>query len=332
MFDGSHTGSVNGTGTPIVSGELVRVIGANLLGIMQADSAPHLLGYLGVSRSGVANPGGYVDVCVEGVTPILLETGLTLTAGQALYVSPTVAGRATNVMPGTNVLQVGIVLGTTSYLATGLVNALVGGGGAQGPQGPSGGAQGATGAQGAPGGSQGFQGPQGSLGGSQGAQGAQGSAGNAQTFGMFYGLTAGTGNQGSTDYAATVAVHTSAGTGRVLFPRNGPAAGIVRVDASSFTLAATGTYEVAFEVHTTEPGQLELELNGAPVPESCMGNMNPTSGGHPIKGHVFITTAGINAVLAVINPAGNSTALTITPADGSETNANAQTLTIRRVA
>jgi hypothetical protein len=322
---------------------------------MQADTAAHLLGYLGVSRSGVANPGGSVDVCIEGVTPILLETGLTLAAGDALYVSATVAGRATNVAPA-NAFQVGIVLNTSSYLTTGTVGAVVGGGGGAqgaqwpsgGPQGPQGatgaqgfqgrtGAQGAQGAgtqgpQGATGGPQGFQGPQGSLGGSQGAQGSQGAAGNAQTFGMFFGLTAGTGNQGATDYPATVGVHTSAGTGRVPFPRNGPAAGVVRVDGSSFTLAAVGTYQVDFMVHTTEPGQLELELNGAPVPESCRPNMNPTSGGHPIGGTVFVTTVAPNAVLAVINPAGNAAALTITPADGSETNANAQTITIRRIA
>jgi hypothetical protein len=333
MFDGSHTGgSVNGTGTPILYGELVRVIGPGSLGRMQADSAPHLLGYLGVSRSGVANPGGVVDVCIEGVTPILLETGLTLAAGDKLYVSATVAGRATNVAPA-NALQVGIVLSTSSYLTTGTVGALVGGGGgAQGAQGPSGGPQGPQGAQGTPGGPQGFQGPQGSLGGSQGAQGAQGAAASAQKFALFYGLTAGTGNQGSTDYAATVAVHTSAGTGRVPFPRTGPTNGIARVDGSSFTLPDVGTYQIDFMVHTTEPGQLELELNGAAVPESCRANMNPTSGGHPIGGTVFVTTAAINAVLAVINPAGNAAALTITPADGSETHANSQTITIQRIA
>jgi hypothetical protein len=303
-----------------------------------------------VSRSGVANPGGYVDVCVEGVTPILLETGLTLAAGDKLYVSPTVAGRATNVLPGTNVFQVGIVLNTTSYLTTGTVGALVGGGGAAGPQGPSGGAQGATGAQGASGGSQGFQGPQGLLGpqgtpggpqgfqgglGSQGAQGTAGAqgAGSITEFAMFYGLTAGTGIQGSTDYAATVAVKTSAGTGRVPFPRTGPVVGaIARVDGSSFTLPEIGTYAVSFEVHTTEPGQLQLELNGTALPETCVANMNPTSGGHPLVGNAYITTTVINEVLAVINPAGNAAALTITPADGSETHANAQTLTIKRIA
>jgi hypothetical protein len=331
MFDGNHTPAVNGTGTALLLGELVRISGNNIVDRMQADSAPHLLGYLGAVRSGVVNPGGPVDAVYSGVTPVLLEVGLTVLAGDTLYVSATVGGRATNVPPAI-AFPIGTVKDARTYLTTGSVSALVGvGSGAQGAQGPSGGPQGAQGSQGAPGGPQGFQGPQGLPGGSQGAQGAQGGAGSPPQFALFFGLTAGTGNQGGTDYAATVAVKTSAGTGRVPFPRNGPAAGIVRVDGSSFTLATVGTYEVDFEVQTTEPGQLELELNGNAVPESCMGNMNPTSGGHPIKGHVLITTSTPNSVLAVINPAGNAVALTITPADGSDTNANAQTLTIRRV-
>jgi hypothetical protein len=85
-------------------------------------------------------------------------------------------------------------------------------------------------------------------------------------------------------------------------------------------------------VHTTEPGQLELELNGVELPETTTPDMNPTSGGHPIIGNALITTGAPNAVLAVINPPGNSAALTITPADGAETHANAQSITILRVA
>ncbi len=150
---------------------------------------------------------------------------------------------------------------------------------------------------------------------------------------MFFGLTAGTGNGGPTDYAATIAVKTSAGTGRVPFPQTGPDSGAgVRVDASSFTLAP-GTYRVTATVHTTEPGQLELELNGAAVDNSNFGNANPTSGGHPIIVDAIVTVpAGPGQVLAVINPAGNSTALTITPADGSLTHAYAQKLIIEKLA
>lgn len=152
--------------------------------------------------------------------------------------------------------------------------------------------------------------------------------------GMFFGLTAGTGNGGPTDYAATVAVTTSVGTGRVPFPQDGPgaASAATRVDASSFTLAAVGTYEVIFSVHTTEAGQLQVELNGLGVPNTTTPDMNPTSGGHLIVGHSIVTTSVPNEVLAIINPPGNSSALTITPADGAQTHANAQRLIIRRIA
>jgi len=154
-------------------------------------------------------------------------------------------------------------------------------------------------------------------------------------YAMFYGLTAGTGNGGATDYAGTIAVMTAAGTGRVPFPRLGPASIVpgtpVAGVATDFVLPDIGTYEVTFRVHTTEPGQLELELNGAQLPESLAVNMNPTAGGHPIIGNCLITTTVINSLLAVINPPGNATALTITPADGFDTHANAQSITIKKI-
>jgi hypothetical protein len=151
---------------------------------------------------------------------------------------------------------------------------------------------------------------------------------------MFYGLTTGTGNSIGSDYADTIAVKTNPGTGRVPFPRLGPtsAGGIAASDGSSFTLSSVGTYEVTFRVHTTEPGQLQLELQTFGLPETVAVNLNPTSGGHPIIGNAFITTTEIDSVLAVINPAGNSTALTITPADAAHTHANTQSLTIKRLA
>jgi len=154
----------------------------------------------------------------------------------------------------------------------------------------------------------------------------------ALLYSMFFGTTTGTGSSGN-DYAATVAVKTSAGTGRVPFPRTGPNTGAgVRVDNSSFTLLP-GVYRVTATVHTTEPGQLELELNGASVDNSCFGNANPTSGGHPIVVDAIVSVpAGPAQTLAVINPAGNATALTITPADGNLTHAYAQKLVIQQLA
>lgn len=147
-------------------------------------------------------------------------------------------------------------------------------------------------------------------------------------YGMFYGLTAGTGNGGPTNYAATVAPGAA-----VPFPQNGPAAGIVRSGPGIFTLAAIGTYEINFKVHTTEPGQLQLRVNGVAVAYTTTPSMNPTAGGHNMVGTgIFITTTVINETIEVINPAGNSPALTITSADGASTHANAQSITIKKIA
>ena len=147
-------------------------------------------------------------------------------------------------------------------------------------------------------------------------------------YGYFYGLTSGTGNGGPTDYAATIAAGAA-----VPFPRLGPAtADITATGTTTFQLANTGTYEVTFRVHTTEPGQLQLYVDGVPQPQTTAVNMNPTSGGHPIVGTSIITTGAPNAIVSVFNPAGNSTALTITPADGSDTWANSQSITFKRLA
>ena len=157
-------------------------------------------------------------------------------------------------------------------------------------------------------------------------------AASGPMFAMFFGLTSGVGNGGPTDYAATVPVKTFAGSGRVPFPQDGPVAGgIVRISPSSFTLPAAGTYEITFRVHTTEPGQLQLELNGLDLAGTVAVNMNPMTGGHPISGNFFITTASINSTLAVVNPVGNATSLSITPANGSIVHANTQSLTIKKI-
>jgi hypothetical protein len=292
-----HDTFPNGAGT-LVSGEIARLTAAGLV-LAQADSLPNTAGVVGVVMSGsVAATGPASVVITHGHASMLLESGLTLVVGDTLWLSATVAGRATNVKP-TIAFPIGTLksFDAAAYAATGFVSADVL-----------------------------------TLDTVEQAARAAASAAASSEFGMFFGLTAGTGNGGPTDYAATVAVKTSAGTGRVPFPRNGPAVGIVRNDPNSVTLPEVGTYEVSFEVHTTEPGQLQLEANGVDLAETCVGNMNPTSGGHPLIGHAFITTATPNVVIAVVNPAGNAAALTITPADGSETHANAQTLTVKRLA
>jgi hypothetical protein len=200
MFDGIHTPGANGT-TTLRQGELVRVVSDDTFGRMLADSPSNLTGYVGVLRSGVVSPGGPVDACMSGTLPVLLEVGLTPVAGQSLYVSGTVAGRATNVAPDT-AFQIGSIKNASAYARTGTVVAVVtgGGGGAQGAQGPSGGPQGFQGATGA----QGTQGPNGAQGatgaGTQGAQGSTGTQGPTGAQGAqgagFQGAQGATGTQG----------------------------------------------------------------------------------------------------------------------------------------
>jgi hypothetical protein len=112
------------------------------------------------------------------------------------------------------------------------------------------------------------------------------------------------------DNAATVAPSTD-----VSFPENGPTSGttITSTSPSTFNLSAIGTYEVLFQVSVTEAGQLILTLNGADLAYTVVGRATGTI---QITGIALVNTTVVNSVLTVRNPAGNATALTITPVAG----------------
>ncbi len=193
--------------------------------------------------------------------------------------------------------------------------------GGVGPQGPIGitGATGGIGPQGAIGntGATGGIGPQGPIGntgatggiGPQGPIGITGATGPAGTsgliaFGDFYALMPG-------DNPATIAVGAD-----VLFPEDGSfsaGSAIARTSPSKFKLSAIGTYQVMFQVSVTEPGQLDLTLNGVEQLGTVVGRATGTS---QFTGMSLVTTTVANSVLTVRNPAGNSTALTITSLAG----------------
>jgi hypothetical protein len=166
--------------------------------------------------------------------------------------------------------------------------------------------QGPTGPQG-PGGPQGLTGNTGATGpaGPQGATGPQGPAGPAGSaaFADFFGLM-------PPDNAATVAPGTD-----VSFPEDGPTSGgpIARTGPSTFNLSQVATYQVIFQVSVTEAGQLILTLNGADLAYTVVGRATGTD---QIVGTALVSTTVINSLLTVRNPAGNSTALTITPLAG----------------
>jgi len=182
----------------------------------------------------------------------------------------------------------------------------------------AGGAAGATGATGATGGTgaAGGVGPQGPIGvtgalGPQGPIGVTGAAGptgpagsgGILAFSNFFALM-------PPDNPATVAPGTD-----VSFPEDGPtsATSIARTGPSTFNLAAIGTYQVTYQVSVTEAGQLILTLNGADLAYTVVGRATGTS---ELAGVSLVTTTVINSILTVRNPAGNSTALTITPLAG----------------
>jgi len=111
------------------------------------------------------------------------------------------------------------------------------------------------------------------------------------------------------DNAATVAPGAD-----VSFPQDGPvSSGITRTSPATFNLASIGTYQVMFQVSVDEAGQLILTLNGADLAYTVSGRATGTS---QIIGMALVQTTVINSILTVRNPAGNSTALTITPVAG----------------
>ena len=185
----------------------------------------------------------------------------------------------------------------------------IGPAGARGPTGAIGpaGARGPTGAIGPAGarGPSGAAGPNGATGatGAVGATGATGTSGTAD-IAEFYALM-------PPDNAAPVAPGTA-----VEFPNNGPAEGsgsIVRTGSSSFMLSNIGTYNVSFVVSVTEAGQLGLAVNGLQLAYTVVGRATGTS---EIVGESLVTTTSVNALLTVVNPVGESTALSITPLAG----------------
>ena len=172
--------------------------------------------------------------------------------------------------------------------------------GPQGPQGPRGprgpaGPQGQRGETGLPG----PQGPAGDI----GPQGPQGLPGGVLSYADFYALM-------PPDNSATIAPGTD-----VSFPQNGPIANtnIGRIGPSSFNLGPIGTYQILFQVGVTEAGQLILKLNDQDLEYTVAGRATGTS---QIVGMAVVTTAAVNSVLTVRNPAGNAAALTVTPLAG----------------
>ena len=223
------------------------------------------------------------------------------------------------------------------FVALALVSVLLLASSCTGPTGITGpaGSTGATGATGAIG----PVGPAGSTG-ATGATGAIGPAGPTGATGAI-GATGATGPSGNLGYADFYALQGADNPGTiavgspVLFPRNGPTSSyIVRgtggTSTSSFVLPAIGTYEVMFQVSVTEPGQLDLGLDsGSGVVEQAYSVVGRATGTNQIFGICLVTTTVINSELTVRNPAGNSSALTITTIAGGASAVSAHLVIMR---
>jgi hypothetical protein len=192
---------------------------------------------------------------------------------------------------------------------------LAGATGLTGIQGPIGNT-GATGAAG----SNGTDGATGATGavGAAGADGATGAAGTnaVVAFADFYALMPG-------DNAATVAGGTA-----ISFPQDGPSNGVItRASATQFTLPAIGTYMISWQASLSEAAQLVLEINGTENNATVVGR---ATGTNQVVGNRLITTTSANSVLRVVNPTGNTPALTLTPFAGGS-HAVSASLVITRI-
>lgn len=124
------------------------------------------------------------------------------------------------------------------------------------------------------------------------------------------------------DNAATIGANTA-----VLFPNDGSTSGVItRLNSSQFLLPTIGAYLVLFQVSVTEAGQLMLRLNGDLIPNSVVGRATGTS---QIVGASIVSTTTPDSILEVINPPGNSPALTITPVAGGTHPVSAHLVIIR---
>lgn len=149
-----------------------------------------------------------------------------------------------------------------------------------------------------------------------GAPGIAGAAGSQGIQGI-PGIPGAPGLLGFSDFFALMppdnAAPVAAGAA-VEFPQNGTTTGpIARANNSVFILPTIGTYLVQFQVSVTEAGQLMLRLNSGEVANSVVGR---ATGSNQIVGISLVTTTISNSTLEVINPSGNSPALTITPLAG----------------
>ena len=116
------------------------------------------------------------------------------------------------------------------------------------------------------------------------------------------------------DNSATIAAGAA-----VSFPQDGETSGISRSGGSDsqFVLEAIGVYAISWQVSLSEAGQLVLGLDGGlGVVEVAYSVAGRATGTSQISNQVLLRTTAAHSLLTVRNPAGNATALTLSPQAG----------------
>lgn len=112
------------------------------------------------------------------------------------------------------------------------------------------------------------------------------------------------------------------------FPQNGLTDGyIIRSSINQFILPDVGIYLVHWQVSLSEAAQLMIQLNGTEMPHTLVGRATGTS---QIVGHTMINTTLPNSIMSIVNPTGNTPAITPTPTAGG-THAVTANLVITRI-
>jgi len=145
--------------------------------------------------------------------------------------------------------------------------------------------------------------------------------GGSSAIADFFGLTAGTGNGGADDYAATIPVSTGIINQGIPFPRFTINSGGVftqpTVRKDSVQITTVGTYKIGFNIsNIAEAGQLNIETsvdNGITwasfVPTSDSTLFGRAVGASQIIGSAYVTTTIPNQLVRIANAIGNPTAL-----------------------
>ena len=131
------------------------------------------------------------------------------------------------------------------------------------------------------------------------------------------------------DYYLITPSDTIAPGSAINFPNDGPTFGtdITRIDISHFNLVSIGIYQVFFQVSITEPGQLSIAINNLSDVTTIVGRATGTS---QLTCMCLIETVALNTNLSIINPVGETTALTLTPFAGGTNQVSAH-LVITRI-